>query len=45
MVRGRMSQSKGVKGINEKKKVTGWSIEEMREKQNINFGRRHGRNE
>ena len=28
-----MSQAKGVKGRKEKKKVPGWSIEEMKEKQ------------
>ena len=31
----RMSKGKGVKGRKEKKKVPGWSIEEMKEKPNI----------
>ena len=31
----RMSQGKGVKGRTEKKKVPGWSTEEMKEKPNI----------
>ena len=30
-----MSQGLGVKGFKEKKKVPGWSMEEMREKPNI----------
>ena len=30
-----MTQGKGVKGLKEKKKVPGWSIEEMRRKPNI----------
>ena len=35
VVHERMSQGKGVKGFKEKKKVSGWSLEEMREKPNI----------
>ena len=35
VVHERMSQGKGVKSLKEKKKVPGWSIEEMREKPNI----------
>ena len=35
VVHERMSQSRGVKGLKEKKKVSGWSAEEMREKPNI----------
>ena len=31
----RMSQGKGVKGLKDKKKVPGWSIEEIEEKPNI----------
>ena len=37
----RMSQGKGVKGLKEKKKVSGWSMEEMREKPNIDVEVRH----
>ena len=33
VVHERMSQGKGVKGLKQKKKLPGWSIEEMREKQ------------
>ena len=35
VVHERMSQGKGVKGLKEKKKVPGWSVEEMKEKPNI----------
>ena len=35
VVHERMSQGKGVKGLKEKKKVPGWSVEEMREKPNV----------
>ena len=35
VVHERMSQGKGVKGFKEKRKVSGWSMEEMREKPNI----------
>ena len=35
VVHERMSQGKGMKGFKEKKKVSGWSSEEMREKPNI----------
>ena len=35
VVKERMSQGIGVKGFKEKKKVTGWSMEEMEEKPNI----------
>ena len=31
----RMSQGKGVKGFKEKKKVSGWSVEEMEEEPHI----------
>ena len=33
----RMSQGKGAKGIQEKKKVIGWSTEEVREKPNMSL--------
>ena len=35
VVHERMSQCKGVKGFKEKRKVSGWSMEEMRETANI----------
>ena len=35
VVQERMSQGKGVKGLKEKYKVQGWSIEEMTEKRNV----------
>ena len=35
VVHERMSQGRGVKGLKEKKKVPGWSVEEMREKPNL----------
>ena len=35
VVQERMSQGKGVKGLKEKYKVQGWSIEEMTEKPNV----------
>ena len=35
VVHERMSHGKGVKGLKEKTKVPGWSIEEVKEKQNI----------
>ena len=37
VVQERMSQGEGVKGLKEKKKVTGWSTEEMKEKPNISL--------
>ena len=41
VVHERVSQGKGVKGRKEKKKVPGWSIEEMRGKPDVFFERRH----
>ena len=35
VVHERMSQGKSVKGFKEKKKVSGWSMEQMREKPNV----------
>ena len=35
VVQERMFQGKGVKGLKEKKKVQGWSVEEMKEKSNV----------
>ena len=35
VVQERVSQGRGVKGLKEKKKVSGWSLEEMKEKPNI----------
>ena len=41
VVHERVPQGKGVKGLKEKKKVSGWSMEEMREKANYCCGGRH----
>ena len=45
VVNKRMSQGEKGKDTKEKKKVPGWSIEEMKERPNIHSGGGHGRDE